>query len=1035
MPQQNSSRSWGTRFDSFTSSDSIASNLDGCLPPPERAMSPNHTTLPTDESKGTHDRVVHDASIFIGSLPSNIDHAELANMLSQHLSQHPEVQTIKVVRDSKGGTCAFIQCQDADTATTLIQNLLSSPSRQFLGRYLRFEPARAFRTLMVSYRSPRQYVRSPAATNDEDGRIVELDLPTAMKFVKTGNRSEQLAVLYNSDATMEVPACVNDDSGLLLMPLLYDAETLRKIASVFGAVEYFGPYQSHGGDTHGTGHPPPHDGPRSPVMDRGCWEVKWCHRDDCVSALMTLRRVPHLTVTWAHQSSSLLRDQRPYQNTYRPLAGPISQSWQVRGITHINFDAHECSRLSAPNGPFGEARASSRSRTQHHGDVGTVSPAPSQAPGTWDQKATTMIDTKTNFASRPRAASLTYDRTQPHVPLGSLGSTGKLCSSDWELGTRADSESSYLRDNGGQELDVPPTPEFGASPITPRTPGSLMLRTPTTGSYMGDFQSFKVSDGHFSRSSNEKADDNLNALVDPTTVFVGGLEMFGPNAWDENKVRALFSKYGGVESVKVIRPNNKRSAFAFVKFNNTESPARAVSEQHNRVMDGRPIRVQLRDWNPSYRMSWRQGRARRPDHHISESSLVSRDELQADSNQGPGIIDVTERVGDLTVAGTTTENPSSAEVGGLDDMASEGRKMTEKEHLSCADDQTTDPVEEIRDVQKETKQVDGAPKGPMTVPPSDNHPPPIAPWAYHVPPVAYYPAQGWMPGFGPQFPYQTPFVRQPFLGYPFPQHLVSPFTQGNGSSDRSGTPTSTPTPFGLPGGTYTSFAPYPSSMGHPCPDSGPAPPGITNLANLPTQAPLMPTGFIHGDQGMLVPVYPPDALNQYMLGSQEQETSAPANTSGTADAQSAVAWRPYSSGATVHTQAVILHSYPNSHALQTPHQMVTQGWIPNHAWQGMASHSAHMQGVPGRQFPLPSPVGGVPTGRIESPFGRNLPSRRQHRRDNQMQYHKNNVPRSSGRTSRTTLSSSRSTPNAQPLPTSGLPPSDTGSDWQHWDVT
>lgn len=32
--------------------------------------------------------------------------------------------------------------------------------------------------------------------------------------------------------------------------------------------------------------PFPHNGPRSSCMDTGCWEVKWRHRDDCVSALM-----------------------------------------------------------------------------------------------------------------------------------------------------------------------------------------------------------------------------------------------------------------------------------------------------------------------------------------------------------------------------------------------------------------------------------------------------------------------------------------------------------------------------------------------------------------------------------------------------------------------------------------------------------------------------------------------------------------------------------------------------------------------------
>ena len=32
-------------------------------------------------------------------------------------------------------------------------------------------------------------------------------------------------------------------------------------------------------------YPPPHNAPRTPEMDRRCWEIKWSHRDDAVSAL------------------------------------------------------------------------------------------------------------------------------------------------------------------------------------------------------------------------------------------------------------------------------------------------------------------------------------------------------------------------------------------------------------------------------------------------------------------------------------------------------------------------------------------------------------------------------------------------------------------------------------------------------------------------------------------------------------------------------------------------------------------------------
>ena len=112
------------------------------------------------------------------SLPSNIEQMDLTRMLMEHLSEHTQIKNIKVVRDSKGGVCAFVQCevrekvfivriktyiyalQNATSATILIQTLHSSAPKPFLGRILRYEPARAFRTLLVSYRYLyRCYVR------------------------------------------------------------------------------------------------------------------------------------------------------------------------------------------------------------------------------------------------------------------------------------------------------------------------------------------------------------------------------------------------------------------------------------------------------------------------------------------------------------------------------------------------------------------------------------------------------------------------------------------------------------------------------------------------------------------------------------------------------------------------------------------------------------------------------------------------------------------------------------------------------------
>lgn len=43
-------------------------------------------------------------------------------------------------------------------------------------------------------------------------------------------------------------------------------------------------------------------------------------------------------------------------------------------------------------------------------------------------------------------------------------------------------------------------------------------------------------------------------IIDSMSLFVGGLEMMGPDAWDENKVAQVFGRYHGLQSVKLIRP-------------------------------------------------------------------------------------------------------------------------------------------------------------------------------------------------------------------------------------------------------------------------------------------------------------------------------------------------------------------------------------------------------------------------------------------------------------------------------------------------
>ena len=97
--------------------------------------------------------------------------------------------------------------QDAAAASNLINTLHSTPPKPFLGRILRYEPARAFRTLLVSYRcvthlilriyplicvlrTPKQLVPSLQGRDGEVDQaareqLVDIEVPFAMRIWKS----------------------------------------------------------------------------------------------------------------------------------------------------------------------------------------------------------------------------------------------------------------------------------------------------------------------------------------------------------------------------------------------------------------------------------------------------------------------------------------------------------------------------------------------------------------------------------------------------------------------------------------------------------------------------------------------------------------------------------------------------------------------------------------------------------------------------------------------------------------------------------
>jgi hypothetical protein len=100
---------------------------------------------------------------------------------------------------------------------------------------------------------------------------------------------------------------------------------------------------------------------------------------------------------------------------------------------------------------------------------------------------------------------------------------------------------------------MPQTPDLDGLSITPLTPVSQFPITPT------DCEA-NVAQDAFQKGFQSRGNGNSFKVsrpereIDPTTLFVGGLEMYGPGAWDEEKVKIFFSRFGGLESVKVVRP-------------------------------------------------------------------------------------------------------------------------------------------------------------------------------------------------------------------------------------------------------------------------------------------------------------------------------------------------------------------------------------------------------------------------------------------------------------------------------------------------
>lgn len=211
------------------------------------------------------------------------------------------------------------------------------------------------------------------------------------------------------------------------------------------------------------------------------------------------------------------------------------------------------------------------------------------------------------------------------------------------------------------------------------------------------------------------------------------------------------------------------------------------------MLDGRLIRVQLRDWNPVYRPSWRPGPNKEPD----SQPLGASDGFGVDPKLlKPGIVNVTTHMADLQLTDSLAQ-PDPASSGEACDL----NEVQDETGIPPADDPECDPAEEVCGMEKSSDIKQGESALPDTTFVSSQRsmvPPAALPGTYSAPTIQYY--QGWIPNYTPQFPYQMPFAGQPYSGYPFPPPIAPP--SQSGGSGGSGTPPYPPIPFGPTSGAY-----------------------------------------------------------------------------------------------------------------------------------------------------------------------------------------------------------------------------------------
>ncbi|KAJ8487305.1 hypothetical protein ONZ51_g4267 [Trametes cubensis] len=867
MPTKHSTkdRAWGTRYDTLDQFEPPSPPVQRLLSSEQKVQSPvsplaTFRSPPNEGEPATPatgptgpDTIPHDASIFVGSLPTHFDHTDLSQRLADHLSMHPQIKTIKVSPASAG---------------QLLQNLRMQPPEPFCGRLLRFEAAKAFRTLLISYRTPHGILTRNASLDgllgSPLGRERSPTLPYAVRIFQPRN-AKHLAVLYDKEAmkfdlnmASEVTANTSAFSGegLLLSPLKYDEESLQRLVHAFGPIEVFKQciLDSPEGEDSPRALPAvysyPHDAPRCTEMDKAMWEVKWRDREDSVVALLTLRRIPYLTVSWAH---------------HPPPALGLSPIVRMRNPS-------QGSTWSSPAPQLELCLRSRASSSEHPGASPLVHNKPLLLPST--------LSSATHAVTSPDLSkgTVSKDVSMSSAPVSSISpdDSASICSTTSETGTCWADQVAELDSYHALAPPSPPqsTAHKGSAPLLrslmnshlfPTTPkGDHTPRPDSQGPHEPTLSPSLIPPAGLASITARQPDGSSSTFssreIDPRTIFVGGLDMHSPIPWDEAKLRHVFDRYGTIENIQVVKPYNKRSYFAFVTFATADGAGRAIHGEHNRVHHGHPLRVLLRERTVLSRNGWRFGRGRGKDQPGGSPGPHPYREHACSHNDGGA---------EATGNSASVNNPSSSHR--IVSSSSEARNTSTPPPIAYSTFRRRDSNDfvgsEVSSVSSGATKVPSvhfdsshgppstaASPSPMATQPSTSSATTIP---SHPVNFGYFHPQAWVHPYPPPYPYSFPVIPgYTYPGYAYPQTSPMPVPPPPVvARDPAGLPSSS-----VSGGAVASApATGPSKMTA----SGEQYQAV-RLPHDGTQPPLRATGFIQNEQGTLIPVYQREALDQYM---------------------------------------------------------------------------------------------------------------------------------------------------------------------------